>query len=70
MTDEILRELWQVKDRIAEENNYSLDTLVSYLRSKSGDALFQGDETESGDQSMKAILKPTSPDGAVSKIST
>nr|VFK12653.1 MAG: hypothetical protein BECKLPF1236B_GA0070989_103914 [Candidatus Kentron sp. LPFa] len=38
MTDEILRELWQVKDRIAEENNYSLDTLVSILRSKSENA--------------------------------
>nr|VFK52225.1 MAG: hypothetical protein BECKTC1821D_GA0114238_11595 [Candidatus Kentron sp. TC] len=43
MTNEILRELWQIKDRIAEENNYSLDTLVSYLRSKSGDTFFQND---------------------------
>nr|VFK45226.1 MAG: hypothetical protein BECKSD772F_GA0070984_12154 [Candidatus Kentron sp. SD]VFK49705.1 MAG: hypothetical protein BECKSD772E_GA0070983_12194 [Candidatus Kentron sp. SD]VFK80796.1 MAG: hypothetical protein BECKSD772D_GA0070982_11576 [Candidatus Kentron sp. SD] len=38
MTDEILRELWQIKDRIAEENDYSLDTLVSTLRSKSENA--------------------------------
>nr|VFJ96964.1 MAG: hypothetical protein BECKH772A_GA0070896_1011310 [Candidatus Kentron sp. H]VFJ97555.1 MAG: hypothetical protein BECKH772B_GA0070898_101149 [Candidatus Kentron sp. H]VFK03012.1 MAG: hypothetical protein BECKH772C_GA0070978_1011110 [Candidatus Kentron sp. H] len=38
MTDEIPRELWQIKDRIAEENDYSLDALVSYLRSKSENA--------------------------------
>nr|VFK38511.1 MAG: hypothetical protein BECKSD772F_GA0070984_102516 [Candidatus Kentron sp. SD]VFK44814.1 MAG: hypothetical protein BECKSD772E_GA0070983_10445 [Candidatus Kentron sp. SD]VFK80583.1 MAG: hypothetical protein BECKSD772D_GA0070982_11307 [Candidatus Kentron sp. SD] len=38
MTDEILRELWKIKDRIAEENDYSLDTLVSTLRSKSENA--------------------------------
>nr|VFK56455.1 MAG: hypothetical protein BECKTUN1418F_GA0071002_10885 [Candidatus Kentron sp. TUN]VFK59039.1 MAG: hypothetical protein BECKTUN1418D_GA0071000_109413 [Candidatus Kentron sp. TUN]VFK62763.1 MAG: hypothetical protein BECKTUN1418E_GA0071001_10866 [Candidatus Kentron sp. TUN] len=57
MTDEILRELWRIKDRIAEENNYSLDTLVSTLRSKSGDTLFRNDETEPVEQVVKTIPK-------------
>nr|VFK18781.1 MAG: hypothetical protein BECKLFY1418C_GA0070996_104824 [Candidatus Kentron sp. LFY] len=57
MTDEILRELWQIKDRIAEENDYSLDALVSTLRSKSEDTLFRNDETEPVEQVVKTIPK-------------
>nr|VFK12915.1 MAG: hypothetical protein BECKLPF1236A_GA0070988_1007911 [Candidatus Kentron sp. LPFa]VFK29169.1 MAG: hypothetical protein BECKLPF1236C_GA0070990_1008110 [Candidatus Kentron sp. LPFa] len=70
MTDEILRELWQIKDRIAEENDYSLDTLVSTLRSKSGDTLFQDDKTEPVEQVVKTIPKPVSPDGVGPNTST
>nr|VFK45968.1 MAG: hypothetical protein BECKTC1821D_GA0114238_10276 [Candidatus Kentron sp. TC] len=65
VTDEILRELWQIKDRIAKEHNYSLDALVSYLRSKSGDTLFQNDETEPVGQVVNT-LKPDSPHGVES----
>ena len=40
MTDQTLRELWKIKDDIAKEHGYDLDSLVRYLRSKrtAGDA--------------------------------
>ncbi|MFO1434619.1 MAG: hypothetical protein U1F76_31815 [Candidatus Competibacteraceae bacterium] len=34
MTDEIIEELWRIKDNIARDHGYNLDTLVAYLRSK------------------------------------
>jgi len=34
MADEIIRELWTVKDNIASEHNYDLNNLVKYLREK------------------------------------
>nr|VFJ77518.1 MAG: hypothetical protein BECKFW1821C_GA0114237_11275 [Candidatus Kentron sp. FW] len=46
MTDDILRELWQIKDRIAEENHYSLDTLVSAPRFKFGGTSLRDGKTE------------------------
>ena len=36
MTDEIIKELWQIKDNIASEHNYDLDALVIHLRSTGG----------------------------------
>ena len=32
MSDEIIRELWQIKDEIAREHDYSLEALVAHLR--------------------------------------
>ncbi len=34
MADEIIKELWQIKDRIACEHGYDIDALVAYLRSR------------------------------------
>ena len=34
MTDEIINELWRIKDTIARDYGYDLDALVAYLRSK------------------------------------
>jgi hypothetical protein len=34
MADKIIEELWQVKDSIAYECGYDLDSLAAYLRSK------------------------------------
>jgi hypothetical protein len=34
MADEIIQELWRVKDDIAREHEYDLDALVAYLRGK------------------------------------
>ena len=34
MADEIIEELWAVKDRIAREHGYDVDALVAYLRAK------------------------------------
>ena len=36
MTDEIISELWKIKDNIASEHNYDLNSLVTHLRSKRG----------------------------------
>ena len=33
MADEIIRELWRIKDEIAKEHDYDLDALVAHLRS-------------------------------------
>lgn len=35
MKDEIIEELWSVKDQIAKEHDYDLDALVAHLRSRS-----------------------------------
>lgn len=32
MIDATLQELWSVKDKLAQEHAYNLDSLVSYLR--------------------------------------
>lgn len=37
MTDEIMTELWVVKDDIVKEHGYDVEALVSDLRSKSRD---------------------------------
>ena len=34
MADEVIKELWQIKDGIAYEHGYDLDALVAYLRAK------------------------------------
>lgn len=34
MADEIIRELWQIKDDIASKHNYDLKKLVKYLQQK------------------------------------
>lgn len=35
MADEIIRELWRIKDEIAREYRYNLDALVAHLRDES-----------------------------------
>ena len=34
MTDQIIKELWYAKDKIAKDHGYDLDMLVAYLQSK------------------------------------
>jgi hypothetical protein len=34
MADEIIRELWRIKDEIAREYDYDLEALVAHLRDK------------------------------------
>ncbi len=34
MSDEIIEELWQIKDSIARELDYDIESLVAYLQSK------------------------------------
>ena len=34
MPDEIINELWQIKDSIAREHGYDIDALVAYLQAK------------------------------------
>ena len=34
MSDEIIEELWQIKDRIAEEHGYDIEALVTHLQTK------------------------------------
>ena len=34
MVDEIIRELWEIKDGIAREHGYDVDALVAHLRAK------------------------------------
>nr|VFJ90324.1 MAG: hypothetical protein BECKLFY1418B_GA0070995_101934 [Candidatus Kentron sp. LFY]VFK17394.1 MAG: hypothetical protein BECKLFY1418C_GA0070996_103127 [Candidatus Kentron sp. LFY] len=60
--DEILRDLWRVNNDIAKESNYSLDTLVSYLRSKSGKTILQEGETKELERTIlgeDALKNPT-----------
>ena len=34
MTDEIIRELWEIKDSIAREHEYDVDALVAHLQAR------------------------------------
>lgn len=34
MSDEIIEELWRIKDSIAREHEYDIEALVAYLQSK------------------------------------
>ncbi|MCE2433674.1 MAG: hypothetical protein J4F29_12255 [Candidatus Latescibacteria bacterium] len=34
MSDEIIKELWQIKDSIAQEHGYDIEALVTYLQTK------------------------------------
>ena len=34
MSDEIIKELWQVKDSIAQEHGYDIEALVVHLQTK------------------------------------
>ena len=34
MPDEIIKELWQIKDSIAREHGYDIDALVAHLQAK------------------------------------
>jgi hypothetical protein len=34
MTDEIIEELWQIKDHMAQEYGYDIDTFVAHLQSR------------------------------------
>jgi len=34
MSDEIIKELWQIKDSIAREHGYDLEALVAHLQTK------------------------------------
>ncbi len=34
MSDEIIMELWRIKDRIAREHGYDIDALVAHLQAK------------------------------------
>lgn len=34
MSDEVMQELWQFKDRIAREHGYEIDALVNHLQGK------------------------------------
>ena len=39
MADEIIQELWRIKDEIAQEHSYDLDALVAHLRSVKSERL-------------------------------
>ena len=34
MSDEIIKELWRIKDSIAQEHGYDLEALVAHLQTK------------------------------------
>jgi hypothetical protein len=34
MPDEIIKELWQIKDSMAREHGYDIETLVAHLQTK------------------------------------
>jgi predicted TIM-barrel fold metal-dependent hydrolase len=38
MTDEIIQEVWQAKDRLAKEFNYDMDALAADLRKRQKDS--------------------------------
>ena len=34
MSDEIIREMWEIKDSIAKEHGYDVDRIVAYIRTR------------------------------------
>jgi hypothetical protein len=41
MTDEIIKELWKIKDDIAKECGYDVKSLVAYLKTKKHEIDYQ-----------------------------
>ncbi len=58
MADEIIRELWQVKDNIASNHNYDLKRLVKYLRNKKRSGNHQIVDLRSIKKAAKPIAPP------------
>lgn len=46
MKDEIIEELWAVKDQIAEKHGYDVDTLIAHLRAGPDEPSLQATETK------------------------
>ena len=60
MSDEIIEELWRIKDSIAREHGYDIEALVAYLQSK---------EKAEGRQVVDlSAIKKTAEQGASSAI--
>ena len=60
MSDEIIEELWRIKDSIAREHGYDIEALVAYLQSK---------EKAKGRQIVDlSAMKKTAEQGASSSI--
>ena len=57
MTDEIIQELWRIKDSIARDHGYDLDVLVAYLRGKER----AGDHHVADPHSIKEIAEQGAP---------
>ncbi len=48
MSDEIIRELWRVKDELAKEFNYDIDALVAEIRRR---------DKESGEDVVELVTR-------------
>ena len=60
MSDEIIEELWRIKDSIAREHGYDIEALVAYLQSK---------EKAEGRQIVDlSVMKKTTEQGASAAI--
>ena len=46
MSDEVIEELWQIKDAISKENGRDISTLVTYLQGKEQRLLHRNGETK------------------------
>ena len=60
MSDEIIEELWRIKDSIAREHGYDIEALVAYLQSK--------EKTEGRQIVDLSAMKRTAEQGASSSI--
>ena len=59
MADEIIKELWRIKDGIASEHGYDMNVFVAYLRARK----HSGDHQVVDLRSMKKNAEPiTAPD--------
>ena len=57
MADEIIKELWQIKDGIASEHGYDMKAFVAYLRARK----HSGDHPVVDLRSMKKSAEPVTP---------
>lgn len=70
MTDEIIKELWGIKDDIARDHGYDLDQLVADLRSKERTEKMRDPVDSAWPDRVKALVGAWRDDPAMSPIPT
>jgi hypothetical protein len=62
MADEIITELWEVKDAIAREHGYDVDALINHLKKQRGPADCQTVDLSARKKATQSQVTPTRPE--------
>ena len=61
MADEIIKELWSVKDNMALDHNYNLDQLVAHLRTTTKSTRYKVVDLRASKSGAEPVAPPDAP---------